>query len=182
MSLLSPHPSCPLLPPLSPLSPPVPPVPKATLVLAGMHTPSPNLYIFIYIYVSGNFFSFGEEQSLQPTINFYIPSKRIPELRVHPPAPGVVTGSVSPCVPPQPVTAGPDPSAPVPPQGLTVPTEHTGDGANSPSRNRTHHFPLMKTRFTPTTIIPLFLDTGPCLREALLLFLLKKKRTHTLYF
>lgn len=34
----------------------------------------------------------------------------------------------------------------------------------------------MKTRFTPATIIPLFLDTGPGLREALLLFLLKKKK------
>lgn len=36
----------------------------------------------------------------------------------------------------------------------------------------------MKTRFTPATIIPLFLDTGPGLREALLLFLLKKKKVN----
>lgn len=90
-------------------------------------------------------------------------------------APGSVSpGSVSPC-PSRARPRGQDPCAPVPPQGLTVPTEHT-DGANSPSRNRTHHFPLMKTRFTPTTIIPLFLGTAPCLREALLLFLLKKKK------
>lgn len=49
-------------------------------------------------------------------------------------------------------------------------------GANSPGRNWTHHFPLMKTRFTPATIIPLFLHAAPALREALLLFLLKQQQ------
>lgn len=62
-------------------------------------------------------------------------------------------------------------------QRVNCQPEHRQEmGANSPGRNWTHHFPLMKTRFTPATIIPLFLDAAPALREALLLFLLKQQQ------
>lgn len=83
--------------------------------------------------------------------------------------------------PPHAHTTGAFPIAPRP-QGCGIrrvncqPEHRQEMGANSPGRNWTHHFPLMKTRFTPATIIPLFLHAAPALREALLLFLLKQQQ------